>query len=259
MKPNLRPLTLMALATIGAGFLAVQFWTPTSDQTPDSLTHAAPRALGDAVDAPASGASQIFSSQIATASVGLNKLPSGKTAAFANHRATASAAVAREQPHSSTGAIKTGKPNRPRPTAPIEPENPVAAAPRRRLIIEAIPATPVPGQPLLSGSVPASELQIDLAPGVKEPIALVDFTSDLPPAQARAVAAIADDFVDRIEKAAESLPDEGFAETWDTEQANADAQYYAIFGVEAYNRKLADTAANAIAGKTVSPNAPKTK
>ncbi len=123
-------------------------------------------------------------------------------------------------------------------------------------MIEAVPAAPLPGQLMLTGVAPASELHIDLAPGVKEPIALVESTADLSTVQARVVTGIADDFIGRIEGAAESLSDESFSDVWDAGQASADSQYYALFGAEAYNRKLADTAANAVAGRPVEPNAP---
>lgn len=134
---------------------------------------------------------------------------------------------------------------------PIESPNPIAERPHRQLVIQTFPTALVPGQPATAGLATPSELHIELSPGVREPLALTADASELPPPQVRAVDGIANDFADRIEQAADALSEDEFAATWNAEQANADAQYYALFGVEAFNRKMADVAAEAITGKPV--------
>ncbi len=254
MNSNLRQLALSAAA---AGGLAVSIWhfvpaSPTASPATDL------HARGN-VDGPTPGASPLsLSESILTRDVS----PASESGPHAPPRTSGesgrppTATIPRETISTSVGAIKAQILNRSRSATALESENPIVEAPLRRLIIETAPPSALAGHAAVAGATPTFELQIDLAPGVKEPIALVGSSADLAPAQARALAAIANEFVDRIEQAAGTLSDEDFTATWAEEQANADAQYLAIFGAEAYNQKLAETAANAIAGKPVEGEAP---
>ena len=252
MNSNLRQLVLSAVA---AGGLAISVWHFVPASPTASLATDLP-ARGK-VDGPTPGA---FPLSLSESTLTLDVSPASESAPRTLPRTLVDSGVpptvtmARETISSSVGAIKAQSPDRSRPAKSTESENPIAEAPLRRLVIEA--ASPSPS---VAGATPTVELQIDLAPGVKEPIALVDSAADLAPAQAHVLAAIANEFVDRIEQAAGTLTDEDFTATWGAEQANADAQYLAIFGAEAYNEKLAETAANAIAGKPVARDPQGTK
>lgn len=88
-------------------------------------------------------------------------------------------------------------------------------------------------------------LTLDLAPGVQQPIALLDATTDLPPPQAGALADIHNEFIEHIEAAAGVSSDQELNETWDRQQTEADSRYRIVFGEAAFMRMQMDAARNA--------------
>lgn len=96
------------------------------------------------------------------------------------------------------------------------------------------------------GDISPKPIELELGPGTIEPIALAEPLETMTPAQATAVAEISDDFIDRIEEAATTLPDEALSGVWDAEQENADSLYRVLFGDVAYNEKLMERALDAL-------------
>ena len=100
-----------------------------------------------------------------------------------------------------------------------------------------------------------TDVILDLAPGVREPIAMVTAenpVNDLPEQgdeltseQSNAILEISEDFKNRIHQAASTLPEEELSETWDAEQEHADSLYRILFGDSAYNQKSAERALDA--------------
>ena len=130
----------------------------------------------------------------------------------------------------------------PTPTAAEQPAFGSTAV--RRLEIE-------PRQFVRAGALPqtgaaaAGLLTLELAPGVRQPIALLDAETELPPPQANALADIHEQFIESIEAAAGAGSDQELNETWDREQTQADSRYRIIFGEAAYNRTQMEAARSA--------------
>lgn len=118
-----------------------------------------------------------------------------------------------------------------------------APLPRRRVIIE--PLSTQQASPGMSPVVVSRGIEIELADGAKEPLALVEEESPLTTAQERAVAGIANDFAAKMEQAAATSEVDDIEPAWRREQEQADAEYYALFGVEAFNRRSAEVGAAA--------------
>jgi hypothetical protein len=130
------------------------------------------------------------------------------------------------------------------PSAEVPPA--FAPVPNRRLEIEPRQRSIFPVWSNFPAQQKPPTVALDLAPGVREPIALLDAGAELPPPQAAALAGISNEFIDRIEEAADTLPDDALAETWDTQQAQADSEYRNLFGAAAYNQMLMEAAIKAM-------------
>jgi hypothetical protein len=93
---------------------------------------------------------------------------------------------------------------------------------------------------------PAPSVVLDLAPGTREPIALLDEHEITTPAQATALESIADDFLDRIEGTADTATDDEAGANWQQAQADADSIYRNTFGEAAYEQRLIEAAVRAL-------------
>lgn len=123
------------------------------------------------------------------------------------------------------------------------------ARPARRFEIYArIPITRGGFTPL---PAPAPSVVLDLAPGTREPIALIEDAETRTPAQSAALDSTADAFLDRVEQGAAGDSEEALSITWEQAQEDADSIYRNIFGEAAYQRRLTESAIRAL-GRPVS-------
>jgi hypothetical protein len=141
-------------------------------------------------------------------------------------------------PRGATAAPPLSGPEAPMPGRSQRPSS-MSFAQRPPQLWRSFPAMPVFPQQA------KSDLEVELAPGVREPIVLAVPTEELTPEQESALASVASDFTDRVGRAA-SLPDDALAETWGTEQADADALYRILFGDAAYNQKSIEAALDSL-------------
>jgi hypothetical protein len=90
-------------------------------------------------------------------------------------------------------------------------------------------------------------LPLEIAPGVLEPIALLEEDGDLSPAQAKTLAEIGDQSLKKVNSAAKSAStDEELSEVWSKEQNDADADYRRIFGDSAATAQGTEAARRAL-------------
>lgn len=130
----------------------------------------------------------------------------------------------------------------PAPTAAAQPD--FGSTVVRRLEIEPKQFGEAVSRPH-TGATATRGLTLELAPGVRQPIALLDAETELPPPQANALADIHEEFVERIETAVGAGSDQELDETWDREQTQADSRYRIVFGEAAYHRMQMEAARSA--------------
>jgi hypothetical protein len=136
-------------------------------------------------------------------------------------------------------------------TAPMQFD--AVRPPSRRFEIYPLVAFAAPGVFRRLPAAPAPSLTLDLAPGTREPLALLDDTNIDTAAQAAALDSIAEEFLDRIEHAAPTASDEDLADTWQQAQSDADSIYRNIFGEAAYHVRLMDAAIRALGRSVTKP------
>jgi hypothetical protein len=95
-------------------------------------------------------------------------------------------------------------------------------------------------------------LELQLAPGINEPAALVASDTNLPKPLAEALIGTGEAFAEKVEKAvAEGQSDEELNATWDRAKEDADSHYRILFGDAALNERMAEAALKALGYPTV--------
>lgn len=106
------------------------------------------------------------------------------------------------------------------------------------------PDQPPARKMIISGE---SELELQLAPGVREPTVLIAPDEEMTPAQSAALNATLEVFVSRLEAAAAAgRTDEEIARIWEEGMAEADSTYRNIFGSAAFDRQATEAAVRAL-------------
>ncbi len=130
---------------------------------------------------------------------------------------------------------------------PVHPDYPVEL-PIRSLVIKSGGFPLSASTPLdLNANANEGDLELVLAPGVREPASLLALADGLTPAQVEALASTSETFLKSLgAAAASSIPGEALADVWNKAHADADSTYRNLFGDESLHERSTEAALNAL-------------